>query len=72
MFNNVLLFYPADLPTVSLTHVQSIVAVGQQGRTSEVSQAVYEPEEELLLIVPVLHIAKEALQFIFTTYQQFD
>lgn len=65
-------FNPADLPTVSHTHVQSIVAVGQQGRTSEVSQAVYEPEEELLLIVPVLHIAKEALQFIFTTYQQFD
>lgn len=68
MFNNVLLFYPADRPAVSLTHVQSIVAVGQQGRTSEVSQA----EEELLLIVPVLHIAKEALQFIFTIYQQFD
>lgn len=47
----------------------------QQYLTSnQTSQVPHSPERfgELLLIVPVLHIAKEALQFRYSTYQQFD
>ena len=37
-------------------------------------QVPHQPKRfgELLLIVPALHIAKEALQFRYSTYQQFD
>lgn len=42
--------------------------------SEQTSRVPHSPKRsgELLLIVPVLHIAKEALQFRYSTYQQFD
>lgn len=64
---------PDITPSQWYTAVDS-VNIGLSQISEQTPQVPYEPKRfgELLLKVPVLHIAKEALQFRYSTYQQLD